>query len=505
MTGNRQMGRLPYFFYTIGRSFAKLGKKIAVFFGNIGLSIYTFFRNLPRNLRRLALAIGRFFKRLLEAFIHGSIFVKLSFVLIGAGAIGAKQYLKGIVLLGIEAAFIVFMALSGADCLVGLGTLGTQTTVALPTGGIQMGDNSMLFLLYGIATVLILIGFVALYFGSILNGYECCKTLRIGGKVNGFREDMRALLDEKFYVTLLILPMIGVLAFTVLPLLYMIMISFTNFDAEHQPPGKLFHWIGLQNFVNIFTKSELSTTFGSVFLWTIVWAFFATFSNYIGGIIVALMINKKGIRGKTLFRTIFVLTIAIPQFVSLLVMRNFLGDWGPVNGLLMKWGWIQEPIGFFTSSKHQALLPKAMIILVNLWVGIPFTMLIATGILMNIPEDLYEAARIDGANTVRLFASITIPYILFITAPYLITQFIGNINNFNLIYLLTAGGPTTLEFYKAGRTDLLVTWLFKLTTDVNKDYNLASVIGIFTFLISAAVSLLTYTQTNSYKNEGDFA
>lgn len=505
MTENGRMSNLQYFFYSIGRSFAKLGKKIATFFVNIGLSVFYFFRNFPRNAKRCVLAVGRFFGNLAEAFVRGSVFVKLSFIFMGAGAIGAKQYVKGVVLFLLEAAFITFMALLGADCLVGLGTLGTQTTMTLPSGGVKMGDNSMLFLLYGIATVLILIGFVALYFGSILSGYTCCKTLRAGGKVNGFRDDMRALLDEKFYVTLLILPIVGVLAFTVLPLIYMIMISFTNFDAEHQPPSKLFDWIGFRNFVNIFAKSELSTTFGSVFIWTIIWAFFATFSNYIGGIIVALMINKKGIRGKALFRTIFVLTIAIPQFVSLLVMRNFLGDWGPVNGLLMKWGWIKEPIGFFTSSKNQALLPKVMIILVNLWVGIPFTMLITTGILLNIPEDLYEAARIDGANTIRLFASITIPYILFITAPYLITQFIGNINNFNLIYLLTGGGPTTLDFYKAGRTDLLVTWLFKLTTDVNKDYNLASVIGIFTFLISAAISLLTYTQTNSYKNEGDFA
>lgn len=505
MTENGRMGAWQYFFYSLGRTFAKLGKKIATFFVNIGLTVFYFFKNLPANCKRLGLKIGRFFGDLGRAFMDGSVWNKLSFIFMGAGAFGAKQFVKGGVLLAIEAAFIVFMALAGGSCLVGLGTLGTKTTMQLESGGVQMGDNSMLFLLYGIATVLIIIGFVALYFGSILSGYRATVTLREGGKVNTFRDDMKELLDEKFYVTLLILPIIGVLAFTVLPLIYMIMISFTNFDADHQPPSKLFNWVGMVNFVNIFAQKELSTTFGSVFLWTIVWAFFATFTNYLGGIVVALMINKKGIRGKAFFRTVFVLTIAIPQFVSLLVMRNFFGDWGPINGLLMKWGWIKEPIGFFTDGSHGALLPKFMIILVNLWVGIPFTMLITTGILMNIPEDLYEAARIDGANTFKLFAEITIPYILFITAPYLITQFIGNINNFNLIYLLTGGGPTTLEFYKAGRTDLLVTWLFKLTTDVNKDYNLASVIGIFTFLISAVISLLTYTQTNSYKNEGDFA
>lgn len=505
MTDNGSMGAFRYFFYSMGRSFAKLGKKIWTFIANIGISFYMFFRYLPRNIKRGVFALGRFFRTLGHAFVHGSAFVKVSFLFMGAGAIGVKQYVKGVILFLAEAAFVTFMTLAGGKCLVGLFTLGTKDTMQLDSGGIQMGDNSMLFLLYGIATVLIMIGFIGLYFGSILSGFENEQKVKAGEKVNGFKQDMKSLLDNKFYITLLVLPIIGVLAFTILPLIYMILISFTNFDQFHQPPSKRFNWVGFQNFIDIFTKKELSTTFGSVFLWTIIWAFFATFSNYLGGIVVALMINKKGIRGKAVFRTVFVLTIAIPQFVSLLVMRNFLGDYGPVNGMLTSWGWIKEPIGFFTSTANNALLPKVMIIVVNLWVGIPFTMLITTGILMNIPEDLYEAARIDGANAVKLFASITVPYILFVTAPYLITQFIGNINNFNLIYLLTGGGPTTLEFYKAGRTDLLVTWLFKLTTDVNKDYNLASVIGIFTFVISAVISLLAYTQTASYKNEGDFA
>src|SRR5699024_102145 len=132
-------------------------------------------------------------------------------------------------------------------------------------------------------------------------------------------------------------------------------------------------------------------------------------------------------------------------------------------------------------------------------------MLTMTGILQNIPSDLYEAAKIDGANTMTIFWKITIPYMLFVTAPSLITTFVGNINNFNVIYLLTGGAPSTMEYYKmtAGKTDLLVTWLYKLTID-NKDYSFGAVIGILVFVITATSSLIVYRRTSAYKNEEEF-
>lgn len=133
-----------------------------------------------------------------------------------------------------------------------------------------------------------------------------------------------------------------------------------------------------------------------------------------------------------------------------------------------------------------------------MWIGIPFTMLIATGIIMNLPSEQIEAAEIDGASKFQVFKSITFPQILLIMTPNLIQQFIGNINNFNVIFLLTGGGPTNSHYYQAGSTDLLVTWLYKLTVTA-ADYNLASVIGILIFVVSAVFSLLAYTRTASYK------
>ena len=149
-------------------------------------------------------------------------------------------------------------------------------------------------------------------------------------------------------------------------------------------------------------------------------------------------------------------------------------------------------------------IAKIVVIIVNLWVGIPYTILSMSGILMNIPEDLYESARIDGAGPVKTFTSITLPYMLFVTTPQLITQFVGNINNFNVIYLLTGGGPTTEKFYQAGYTDILVTWLFKLTMN-SSDYNLAAAIGIIVFIICAVLSLIVFNSSKSAKDEEAFS
>jgi arabinogalactan oligomer/maltooligosaccharide transport system permease protein len=234
--------------------------------------------------------------------------------------------------------------------------------------------------------------------------------------------------------------------------------------------------------------------------WTVVWAVFATFLNYILGMVLALLINRKETRGKAFWRFCFVLSIAVPQFVSLMVMNIMLQPNGAVNVLLRNLGLIEKSasLPFWTD----VMWARVTIIIINLWVGIPYTMLQVTGILQNIPEELYEAARLDGAGPVKIFFSITLPYMLFVTMPYLIASFVGNINNFNVIYLLSGGGPTYVGD-TAGQTDLLVTWLYKLTID-QQYYNLGAVIGILTFMIMTTVTLITYRNSVSYKNEDAF-
>ncbi len=171
------------------------------------------------------------------------------------------------------------------------------------------------------------------------------------------------------------------------------------------------------------------------------------------------------------------------------------------------WGGQQPADGVGAYPESASVLTNTMwarvsVILINCWVGIPYTMLQVTGVLQNVPAELYEAAKIDGANAAQIFRKITLPYIMFIMGPYIITQFTGNINNFNVIYLLSAGKPTPVG-ETAGKTDLLVTWLYKLTVDYQY-YNIGAVIGILTFVVLSIVALVTYRNTKAYKDEEGF-
>lgn len=288
---------------------------------------------------------------------------------------------------------------------------------------------------------------------------------------------------------------------TVLPLIFMICMAFTNYSkiGNHLV---LFDWVGLDNFKALFDSSSiLGSTFWSVLIWTLVWAFFATFTNYIFGMILALVINRKDTKAKGFWRFCFVLSCAVPSFVSLLIMRTMLQPNGAVNVRLrnLELIGVDSSLPFFTDP----LWARVTVIVINIWVGVPYTLLQLTGVLQNIPEELYEAARVDGANVLQIFTKITLPYMLYITTPYLIATFTGNVNNFNIIYLLSGGDPVTNLASTAGSTDLLVTWLYKLTID-KQYYNIGAVIGILTFIILAVGALLTYRNSKSYKEEGGF-
>lgn len=429
-----------------------------------------------------------------------------SYVIMGFANFVNRQFARGAIFLAVEIAYIIFMIQKGFGVLGGLISLGTKKQGWVTVEGskipvLQKGDNSMLFMIYGVA-VLVLTGiFITIYLANLADARKLVQRRKKGERPSTLSQDIKSLGDNNFHVTLMSLPVLGILIFTVLPIIFMILIAFTNYDGSHQVPGNLFTWVGLTNFKNIVGGNALlAGTFFPVLGWTLVWAALSTFSNYILGIIVALMINKKGIRFKGVWRAILVLTIALPQFITLLVMRNMFDPYGPINQLLVWLGGEGARMFFF----ENVMSARITVLIVNLWIGIPYTMLITSGILMNIPNDMYEAAKIDGASPFKIFVKITMPYVIFVTTPYLITQFIGNLNNFNVIFLLTGGGPDTSAYYGAGKTDLLVTWLYKLTVNVY-DYNLASTIGILVFIISAVFSLIAYQNSASYKKEEQFS
>ena len=535
--------------------------------------------------------IGKGIADLVMTYVRGDWKTKVSYTVMGFGSMARGQWLRGILFFVFQTVFNLYLAFFGINYLSKLSTLGTVETAK--KGRVTVyGDNSFLILLYGVLTIFFVAAFLYTWYVNVKQNKISEQILKSGRKLKTAKDDLASMVDTQFHKTLLALPTLGVTLFTILPIIFMILVAFTNYDNQHQPPQKLFTWVGTANFETLLASDSndlgidlqdkgngvttmtitakngdiitvdttdaeaaaaadalavdssanfasevigqdengkdlyrftfmgdagedvvleasnwiyvatpsFSHTFKQVLLWTLIWAFFATFLNYFLGMLVAIMINKKGIKFKKLWRTILVMTIAIPQFISLLYVSKMFAADGLINGMLMSWGWITEPLPFWTNTTWA----RVLIIAINVWIGIPYLMLIATGILMNIPADLYESARIDGANAFQTYMKITLPYMLFITGPYLLTSFTGNINNFNVIFLLSGGKPLAMDLAgNAGSTDLLITWLYKMTvTDSN--YKLAAVMGILVFVVCAVINLVVYNFIPSVKNEEDF-
>lgn len=442
---------------------------------------------------------------LLSALKNGGVIVWLSCLIMGLGNFVAGQIVKGVLFLAIEAAFIYYMYTNGLYWLYMLPSLGDTATSEVWSDELGVyvyvqGDNSQQILLFAVATIAIIIAFVIAWQSSVRSGYMGLMVKKNGEKAPSIKTDLKSLLDENIHKLLMLPPFAMIAIFTMIPLVYMMLMAFTNYSAvgDHLI---LFDWVGLQNFKALFDSgSAIGKQFGSVLLWTLIWAFFATFLNFFLGTFMAIIINRKTTRCKGLWRTILSLTIAVPQFVSLMIIRNMFKDNGAVNTLFQSLGILAQ--GQVYPWMTDATWARILLIVINLWVGIPYTVMQVTGILQNIPEDQYEAARIDGASVVQQFIYVTLPYMIFVLTPYIITQFTGNINNFNIIYLLTGGGPTYVGD-SAGQTDLLVTWLYKLSID-KQQFNMGAVIGIFTFIVLAVVALVTYRNSGSYKNEEGF-
>lgn len=460
---------------------------------------------------------GRALKRPFQQFYvglrDGDWAVRLSLLVMGTGYFARKQYAKGILVTLLQGLFLWIFPSFFIPYLSKFGSLGTvQRKVEFDIETMKNVENNydnsfkiLLFSLIGLVLLLVALIFYLRNIHSVKKLYDLEKE---GKRVSTFREDLRGYANEKFHMSLLTPPIIGVMLLTIVPLLVMVLVAFTNYDQTHMVPTHLFTWAGLDNFKAIFTTSVTVTfgyAFGKILTWTLLWAFFATFTNYYFGILLAMFINNRKTKGRQLWRSLFVVAIAVPQFVSLLLVRNFFANTGIVNTICSQ-------LGITDALKTIGLVPagmnyipflthpdwaKVMIVLINMWVGVPYMMLIATGVLLNIPSDLIEASRIDGASAFQSFRNITMPYMRFVLGPYMVTSFVANINNFNIIYLLTQDVFRTndqlLANSNAKETDLLVTWLFRLTQDYY-NYKMASVIGILIFLICAFFTLFAFRQ-----------
>ena len=508
--------------------------KFQAFWYNIKMFICA----IPSWLKKLFTGIVNFFVKcgtavkdefvdIFTTFAKGNWAVKTSFFVFGFGNMYYGQFLRGLLFLLFEVVFFGYMFVpSGGLHWLGKGnwfqigkTVGTvqgsfQYDMIYDTDVWVPGDDSVKVMLYGLLTIIFIFAFIYTWRLQVKQCRICMDITAKGKRVKSGKDDLKSLIDDQFHKTLLALPVTGIALFTVLPIIYMVLVAFTSYDAAHDGYSNLFSWVGLEHFNELldFGNGGLGLAFGEILSWTLMWSFFATFTNYFLGMFVAIMINKKGIRLKKFWRTALVMTIAIPQFVSLLYVSKLFDSSGIIGELLGQIPFIKE---YLTTNHYISLwdsptVAKVLVIVINIWVGIPYVMLQATGILMNIPQDLYESSRVDGANTIQQYTKITLPYMLFVTGPSLLTSFVNNLNNFNVIYLLSGGNPLNTEIGTAGgvsvgHTDLLITWLYKMALgSADSEYYMASVIGIVIFVVCAVLSLIIYNVIPSTKNEEDF-
>lgn len=374
-------------------------------------------------------------------------------------------------------------------------------------GTVPRKDHSAVLMINGIVSVLVLIFFLAIYIFNIRDAYlngELLDDIEDARGEDGVRlhsgesivSDFNSNFRRKMFPYLMLIPAVFAVVFILfMPIVFSILTAFTNYDMDHMPPASLFQWVGLENFLNIIHIPVWTTTFLRVLLWTVIWTVSVTFLTYFLGLFQALILSSKYVRFKSFFRAIFILPWAIPGMISLLVFRNlFNSQFGPINQFLMDIGLIQERIKFLTDPT----LAKITIIIVNVWLGFPCFMVMLLGVLSNQDPTLYEAATIDGASRFQIFSKIKLPLLLKATMPLIVINLASNFNAFSSIYFLTSGGPSDPDLQFAGDTDILISWIYKLTLD-QKMYSMAAVMNLLLFIFIGVVSYLNFRRTTSYK------
>lgn len=273
-----------------------------------------------------------------------------------------------------------------------------------------------------------------------------------------------------------------------------------NFVREDKPSKMLYPgWRATNfpdNFTGLVTDPELRGPFLRVFVWTIVFAFLSVLTTFAVGLTLAIAMDKP-IKGRRVYRSILILPYAIPGFLSILIWKGmFNKDFGIINRLLVDLGAIESNIAWF----DDPWIARGVVLLVNLWLGFPYMYLISSGALQAIPQELTEAAAIDGASPMQAFRLVTLPLLLQVLFPLLIASFAFNFNNFNMIYLLTGGGPKDeLAGERAGATDILISYAYNtaIANPLEQNFGLASAISLFMFVIVGVLSMWSLRQTKA--------
>ncbi len=422
---------------------------------------------------------------------------RLSMVVMGLGQLFYGQIGKGLFYLGSFGVLLTYFIRRGFSDLIGFFTLGTtEETLWL---GIP-GDNSLTMLILGLFAIFVLLFAGVLYVSNVKDAVFTARMKQAGKPVHKFRQTLETAADSKFHITALSGPVLGVAIFSILPIVFMICIAFTDLGGDVVYP-KLASW-SLSAWKKILSLGKIGSTFGKILGWNITWAVLSTALNFVIGLSMALLLNKRNVRGSKFWRAFPILAYAIPGFISMLGFKFMFSQSGPVNYYLDEAGLMR--IFFLTNDASAKWWARGIGLFVNAWITTPSIMLMTTGILSNINTDLYEAASLDGASAFQQFKKITLPFVIFSTTPVLISQFVGNFNNFGIFFFLRDGVISNYaDYFLASDTDLLINWLYKLSVD-NNYYSIGAAISLIIFLITAAMSLSVYVRSAAYQQEDTY-
>ncbi len=375
------------------------------------------------------------------------------------------------------------------------GIWGLVTLGEIP--GARAGDHSIVLMISGIIAIMVLSIFILIYIWNIRDAYNTRKMYEETKVRVSSLDYLKKLWENMFEYIVLTPAAIFILFVSVMPIIFSLLVGFTNYNSSNIPPGKLVSWVGFKNFIDIINIPIWSNTFLGVFRWTVIWTVLSTVTVFFGGLFQAIIINNKRVKFKKVWRSIYILPWAIPQMVSLLVFAQlFNSTSGPINRMLMEAGIIQSNIPWLI----HPTMAKVTMLAVNMWLGVPYFMMLMSGVMTNLDKSLYEAAEIDGANERQQFWKITLPLVLYATAPLLIMTFAHNFNNFGAVFFLTGGGPANPNYQFAGHTDLLISWIYKLTIDFRM-YNMATVVSFGIFIIIGSISAWNFARTKAFKEE----
>lgn len=380
-----------------------------------------------------------------------------TFLLPGLGQLLNKQYIK-MALFIFASLFIYFAAIPYA---LGYGNYqgeGIAGLISLAEGGKRL-DKSLIFMIEGIIAVYLLIFSFGLYVISFRDVLKVEKDIIKGIRPKNWFESKNSISKDGFPYIVSIPALIVIVFIVLVPITTAILLSFTGMDPQHQSK---FGWVGIRNYRLIALGQGLAgSVFWLILVWTIIWTLVATSLAIAIGFLLAFLANNERVIGKTFFRIVFLLPWAVPGFISIMFFSIMLSPNAVLTQLIS--GIAGRTIGV----KTDPFLSRVALIMIQGWLGSAYVFLLSTGVLQSIPEDLYEAAQIDGATSFQKLKKITLPIVLFQTAPLLIGQYTFNFNNFSIIYLFNGGGPFNPVRYGnlAGSTDLLISYIYKLTME----------------------------------------